>query len=207
MTITSELKGSTFTLYSSANTANTASITIDSSKVMTLGGTNVYFPSVENDLICTITPRTSGTNLASLTEINSTGVYGYEFTNTGTKEVSFMVQLSHLWAEGTAITPHVHWCPSTTNTSNAIINMDYWVANIGETIPSVTPLTANATPSGTAFQHQLTSFGSVSMTNKTASCIFGGRLYRDSTATGDDFTGSMIILGVDIHVKNNRWGL
>lgn len=193
-------------LYSSTNTANTATISIDSSKVLTLGGTNVYLPSQENDLICTITPRTTGTNLATLGEINSTGVYGYQFVNNALKEVSFMVQLSHQWAEGTSVTPHVHWCPSSTNTANVVFGLDYWVANISETIPSANTVTKTATPNGTAYKHQLTAFDAVSMSGKTASCIFGGRLYRDGGSGDDAFTGTCYILGVDLHVSTNRWG-
>ena len=204
MVLTSQLNASTLSLFSSANTANTASITIDDSKVVTLGGTNVYFPLVDDDLICTITPRTSG--IAPLVEINSTGVYAYEFISNATREVSFLVQLSHQWAEGTAVVPHIHWCPSSANTSNAIISLDYWCTNIGETISGVTTISANAVPSGVAFQNQITYFPSVSLTGKTASCIFGGRMYRNPAVANDDFTGDCMILGIDIHVKNSRWG-
>jgi len=166
---------------------------------------NLTLPLLEDDLVCTITPRTGG-NMASAVEINSTGVYGYEFPSNILKEVSFQVQLSHKWKEGSNVVPHFHWCPSTTNTGNAIFNLDYWVVNAGEIITGTTTLTKTTTPSGNAFQHTLTSFGSVAMTGKTASCIFGGRLYRNPTAVGDDFTGTAIILGVDIHVLSDRWG-
>ena len=186
---------STNTLSASGNTS-LANVSISGSLTL---------PSLEDDLICTITPRTGG-NMASIVNINSTGVYGYEFLSNSTKEISFTVQLSHQWEEGTSVTPHFHWCPSTTNTGNAIFHLDYWVANRGEVLPAATPLSVTTTPSGNAYQHQLASFGSVSMTGKTASCIFGGRLYRNPTETGDDFTGEAIVLGVDIHIVKNRWG-
>ena len=206
MTITTELNTNSITLFSSANTSNTAIITLDSnSKEIYLNADNVHFPQVEDDLVCTITPRTTGANLAPLVEINSTGVYGYEFVSSSLKEVSFMVQLNHQWKAGSNVVPHLHWCPSTANTSNVRFSLDYWIASRDTTIPSITTLTANVTPNG-AFKHQYTPFGNVVTTGNTISCIFGGRLYRDPSASGDDFTGDAIILGVDLHVIKNQWG-
>lgn len=173
--------------------------------IVTIGGTNVYFPDQQDDLVCTITPRTGG-SMAPIVNINSTGVYGYEFLSNALREVSFQVQLNHQWKEGSSVIPHFHWVPTTTNTSTAVFSLDYWVVNIGEAIPSVTTVTVNVTPNGTAYKHQLTEFGSVTMTGKTASCIFGGRIYRSGGTGSDAFTGDAIILGVDLHVTRNRWG-
>ena len=102
---------------------------------------NVYLPRLDNDLICTITPRTTGANLAGIVEINGTGVYGYEFPANAIKEVSFQVQLSHQWEPGTNIVPHFHWVASHGDTGNAVFKMDYWCVNFGETIPGATGLT------------------------------------------------------------------
>jgi hypothetical protein len=175
-----------------------------SSGDVVLGGSNVYHPPIEDDLICTIVPR-GGT--ATLSNINGTGVYAYDFDATATSEVSFIVQLSHKWQEGSDVTPHFHWCPDNTNTGNALFKLDYWVVNIGEAVPaSVTTLTQTTAAPGVAWRHTLTSFGAVSMTGKTASCMFGGRLYRVGSDGSDTFTGKAFILGVDLHVKNNRLG-
>jgi hypothetical protein len=168
--------------------------------------TSLALPELENDLICTITQSGVPASFATPTNINNTGIYGFSFGSTTQKDISFQVQLSHQWKEGSDVTPHFHWCTSNTNTNTMVFKLDYWVVNMGEVISGVTTLTQTITPGGVAYKHTLSSLGTVSMTGKTASCIFGGRLYRATADANDTHTGTVYVLGVDLHVKNNRWG-
>lgn len=194
-------------IYGATGTTN---IYLDGSNNLHLGGggnTGTYFADAVDDCVCIIQPRTSGGGVAGLVSVNSTSVYAWEFDSVNSNEISFIVQLPHSWKEGSSVVPHLHWCPSTTNTSNVIFNMDYWVVNMGEAVPSIsTTISKTVTPSGVAFQHGIASFGMVSMTGKRISCLFGGRVYRNPLATGDDFTGSALVLSVDLHIVKNRLG-
>lgn len=173
-----------------------------------LGGTNVAFPRIMDDLICTITPRSaSGNTAASVVNINGTSIYGYEFVSNATREISFCCQLSHQWEEGSAIVPHIHWVPTNNNTGNCIFDMDYWVVNIGEAMPASTRTSVTVAASGVPYKHQIVGYGIIPMTGKTASCIFGARMYRVGGSGLDTFTGNSIVLSVDLHIYSNRMGL
>lgn len=183
-----------------------AVITSNSSNLI-LGGNCVKYTPIMDDAVCIITPRSAtGNTAASLVNINSTSIYGYEFVSNGTREISFCCQLPHTWEEGSSVEPHIHWVPSNSNTGTAVFDMDYWVTNIGEAMPQSQHVSVTVAGRGVAYCHQLTSYGSISMTGKTASCIFGARMYRVGGASNDTFTGSCFVLSVDLHIYNSRTG-
>jgi len=203
----SEIRSNNISIYNTTNTSVSSSIYTDESNNLYVGygATGLFFPPLEDDLYCTITPRTVA-SAAQLVDINSTGVYAYSFVNGLTREINFICQLTHQWQQGSTIEPHIHWCPNNTNTGNVSLTLDYWITNLGQTIASSTrvPLIVNA--DGTPYKHQLASFGEVSAVGKTVSCMFGGKITRLGGSTADSYTGDFFILNVDLHIKKDRWG-
>ena len=166
------------------------------------GTTNVYFPPVSNDLICDIIPGNT-----QLEQIRNTGIYGYRFKPNATNDISFMVQLSHRWKEGSTVTPHIHWCPSNSNTNPIVFTLKYWCVDIGDVIPEMgTSLQTTITPEGGSYRNTISYFDAVPLAGKKASSIFGGTLSRSGGTGGDSFTGDVLVLGIDLHVLDNRLG-
>lgn len=196
--------------YSVAGPTGQENIYLDNINNLHLGGgaTGTYHSEAIDDLIATLIP--AGDNPALITDINNTGVYAYRFPNNSARNLSFTCQLSHMWDAGTRVVPHFHFVGDTASTSNATFELKYWVRSYGNATPSAaitaattTTLTTNVALNGTAYTHQIGSFGAVAMTGNTESCIFGGTLSRP---IGDVYSGDIYVLSIDLHYAKIKLG-
>lgn len=137
------------------------------------------------------------------------GIYLYKFPDGSDKEVFFQVQLPHSYKEGTALEPHVHWAPSSTNAGAVLWKLEYSWANMDAAFGTSTTITGTQAGSGVALQHQLCPINSAAMTGsgKTISSIVACRLYRNGADSGTDtFTGDAFLLSIDFHVEKDSLG-
>jgi hypothetical protein len=205
--MSSELRSNNISVYNTTNSSLSSRIYVDTDNAMHVahGASGLYFPSMEDDLLGMITPRTGGAT-AQITNLNGTGIYTYMFENGSTREISYIAQMPHQWHEGTTIEPHVHYCASNTNTGNVYLQMDYWWCNFGQTIGTPTTIFKVVAANGTAYQHALANLGYIDGTGKSFSSILGMRIARLGGNALDTFTGDFYMLQTDIHVFKNKWG-
>jgi hypothetical protein len=169
-----------------------------------IGASGFYYSPLEQDFYTAIVPRTGG---LAATPANITGnLWGNAFLNNSSNELSFNCQMPHQWigsnGTSTILEPHLHVVCSSAGTANATFTIDLYYMRIGDVVPSVTSVTKNFATSATPLTHQLWSFDSVSVTGGI-SAIIGGSLSRP---TGDDYSGVVYILQIDMHGICNSLG-
>ena len=131
----------------------------------------------------------------------------YQFSATTLQEVEFAIQMPHDWAEGTALHPHVHWAPTTTDTNRVVWGFEYSWANIAATFGASTTLLITNYTGGTAWKHNIHEFSAdIAGTGKTFSSILVCRLFRDATSGSDDYPDAAAFLEFDIHYERNSLG-
>lgn len=136
----------------------------------------------------------------------STGVYTYHFDQNTEEEVFFIVQLPHSWKEGTNIIPHVHWCPTNTNTGSVVWALEYTWADVGDAFGNTSTLTVTDAADGTTNKHQIADLGNIDGTGKTLSSMLICRLYRDAGNGSDTYNADAAALEIDFHYEINTLG-
>lgn len=138
----------------------------------------------------------------------STGVFAYGFDAGTEEELFFAVQIPHDWKEGTAIRPHIHWCPTNTNTGSVSFGLEYTKATNGSAFGNTTILDVQQAGSGTAYEHQIAAWDEISMTGDKISTMLLCRVFRDAGGSlgTDDYNADAVLLEVDFHYKRNDLG-
>lgn len=148
--------------------------------------------------------RPIGSSDPSFSNINSSGIYGWVFTNG--KELHFPgVQLPHSYKEGSSLIPHIHWAPTTTATYTGTWTLDMidWLSvQSGAALNSVTTVTAAFNSSVTAHQIQSQDFSAAfTGTNRKVSSIGLFRLSLSLSAGT-----SCVLAGLDCHILKDSIG-
>jgi len=133
--------------------------------------------------------------------IGGTFTYAFAADNADDESLLFAAQLPHSYKIGTNLRPHIHWSPSTTNTGNAVFELEYTSASIGGTLGATTSITATDAADGTAFKHQLIGFDEIDGSNLGLSSMIICRLTRLGTDSADTFTGKAFVLEFDFHFE------
>lgn len=134
----------------------------------------------------------------------STGVYVLGFDGAGAQdeEVFFAAQIPHTWREGTAIEPHVHWCPSDGSSGNVRWGLEYTVQSVNGTFGNTTIIYVNDAADETAYKHQIADLGSISMAGHTISAMLICRLFREATDAADTYNNQdALLLEFDFHFQ------
>ena len=139
------------------------------------------------------------------------GLYFYAFEDeavAGNEEELFgSIQMPHGWKQGSAIEPHLHFsvtASSGTGNDTVVFGLEYSCAAIGGTMPVTT--TVKSTTTVTApYGHAYADFPMITPPSGL-STVCGFRLYRNSSATADNFTGDVYAFEVDFHVLRNTLG-
>lgn len=141
----------------------------------------------------------------------SPGIFAYAFDNNTEEELFFIVQLPHQWKEGTSIEPHIHWsAKSDVGATKVRWGLEYTWSNIGEVFGATqiiygdTPIPPVGTVS--AYEHAITSLGTISATGKTVSSMLICRIFRDADHSGDTFGADAFLLEIDFHLEIDALG-
>lgn len=127
-------------------------------------------------------------------------------------EVHFEIQMSHTWAEGTNIYPHVHWCPVTTEAGNVVWQLEYTWASIDGTFGAPGNMASAATAAGgTAWVHKMTDLleggnNYISGAGHKISSMLVCRLHRNAGSGSDTLTEKVAFLEFDLHFQVNSAG-
>jgi len=140
----------------------------------------------------------------------SQGVFCHWFDATAEEELYFSVQIPHSWVEGSSIYPHVHWVTAhDLGTTKVVWGLEYTESSITGSFGNTTILTAKdclGACVGTAGEHLVTPFTSISMTGSKVSSMLICRIFRDATSGDDDFTHDAGLLEIDFHYEVNTPG-
>ena len=136
----------------------------------------------------------------------SVGVFAFQFDKASEEQIHFVAQLPHTWREGTDIRPHVHWCPTDTDTGAVVWGLEYSWSNIGSVFGNSTLVTATQAGSGATHDHHMIEFDAISATDKTHSGILLCRLYRKAADAADTYDNDAALLEIDFHYEIDRLG-
>jgi len=137
------------------------------------------------------------------------------------QDIVFTVQMPHGWKEGSAIFPHVHWTtgrldPDDGNLTDSPVPgatrvtwaLEYTWTKVGDVFPGSTTITGTtvAIPNGATldlYEHVITPLGTsgIAGTGQTLSSMLVCRLYRNSSAGSDDYSGDAGLLEIDFHYQ------
>lgn len=136
-------------------------------------------------------------------------LYSWYFSNTGTNNLYFEMQMPHSW-DGTTIYPHIHWCPTTTGTGSVRWILEYSWADITDTFGASATFNMDSTISTSSqWKHTIASNAS-GLTPSTSqdgiSTMMVCRLYRVGGGTGDTYAASASLLAIDFHYRINTVG-
>jgi hypothetical protein len=132
-------------------------------------------------------------------------VYGFDGAATS-EQVYFAIQLPHSYKEGTDITPHVHWTPTTADAGNVKWFLEYSWANTSVAFAAPTTITVTQAAGGTAWVQNKAFFSSISGAGKTISSMLICRLYRNPADAADTYEHDATLLEFDFHFEQDTLG-
>lgn len=150
-----------------------------------------------------------GSTAPSLKAFGPSGnLKAYAFVGTGVRveECHFAVQLAHSYQEGTTISPHVHWTPSTTDAGDVRWYLDYSWASINGTFGAPQTLDVIQAAGGTAWVHKVGEFPDIVGTGQGISSCLMCRLYRNPADGSDTYEADAFLVQVDIHFIKDTIG-
>lgn len=222
--------GSSVTLNGSSLQINGSGLSINFSNANTwvgaqtftgaiLGSDGVNFSQFESDGTLVFNGNATVWNELTFpaTSLNTSEVetaMPYDTTNIGlsaepddTEETAVIVHMPHSWKVGSAIYPHIHWDPTTTNAGNVLWRIKYKWTNIGSTeAGSFTTLNLLQTANGTAFKQQEADFSSISGAGKTMSSILTIIIQRVGDDVTDNYTGNALFKEFDMGYEMDTVG-
>lgn len=150
----------------------------------------------------------AGAASPDLIAVNGTVLQVRAFDGGATTEELFgVIELPHSYREGSDITAHVHWMPTTTGAGNVKWNIDYQWVNAGDTYANtVTTVSATAAASTTAWDGTNTDIATITGTGKTISSHFMFRLYRNPADVADTYADDAALIVFGLHIEGDTIG-
>lgn len=133
------------------------------------------------------------------------------FRNNQSDELHFVYQMSHAWAPGTAVRPHLHVMPlaNAVGTQTASFSGYYVFVHHGVAVPALsgwTPFSAPLSISATdAYVPSILNLGLITppATILESDMLF---LYVVRDGTGDAYGGDVAVLSADVHYQMQKLG-
>jgi hypothetical protein len=123
--------------------------------------------------------------------------------------IAGVAQMPHNWLRGTAIRPHIHWCPTTTGSGNVYWRFEYEIQSVGGTFTGYgSPINTLDAADGTAEKHQIHNLYTTElvMTVIKESSIMKLRISRVGNDGTDDYPAVARLLEFDIHYRVGKPG-
>jgi len=140
----------------------------------------------------------------------SQGVFTYWFDKAAEEELYFSCQLPHSW-DGTAISPHIHWIPKTTDASAVQTvrwGIEYCWADINAVFGDTSIIYGLSANTLVADTHMITDFADITPTadQNGISSMLLCRVFRDATSGSDSYDYDAGLLEVDFHFRKDTAG-
>lgn len=130
------------------------------------------------------------------------GVWGVALTNAQLDIVYGAVEIPHSFKQNTSLEAHVHWSPSSTNTGEAVFNLEYTLAPMDGTFGTTTTITCTQAGSGTINKHQYATCTPLIPVTNIGSIL----AFAFSRPTGDAFTGDAFVHSIGFHYEKDTIG-
>lgn len=163
--------------------------------------------TIWNDINLTISSLAGGAAVPVSVLLPGTSLLIKAFSATGpTESAHGSLELLHDYKEGSNIVPHVHWCPTSTNTGNVLWQLEYAWINRDGTIASSTLTTVLAASAAVIGREQRVSFPAISGAGKTIGSRFVFTLYRDGSAGTDTYPDAAGVFDFGVHYEIDTIG-
>lgn len=123
-----------------------------------------------------------------------------------TEQLYGSIEALHAWKEGTAISFHIHWAPTTANTGNVKWQLEVTIADGNGTFGAPTTLDVTAAAGGTAWVHKLSAFPDVSGTGYHIGAIGVFRLFRNPSDAADTYPDDAVVMSIGVHYQRDTPG-
>ena len=130
-----------------------------------------------------------------------------------TELIYAMAQMPHSWAEGSTISPHVHWTKTTSASGDVAWQVRYKLFPIGEVGDAnwtdggiASTAVDGTTDSDTANQHLISAWDDIDMTGQTLSCCVLFEVSRVGGNAADTYGADARLLEFDVHYEIDSFG-
>lgn len=154
--------------------------------------------------------KTAGSSVPTWTTYRD-GIKGFAFAPTGGDEIWISFHINHDFKVGTAIYPHVHWSPNTTNTGTVRWGMEYTVAkghqqsNFGASNTIYVEQTVGSANQYGHYIAEASDGDAISSSELEVDALVLMRIFRDGSHVNDTFPDSVFGFFVDLHVQVDRF--
>lgn len=134
------------------------------------------------------------------------GIYGFRFDAGSADEVHGAFEIPHDYKEGSNLTVHVHYSPTTTNTGNIVFGFEHSHANDAAVFPaSSAPTNTPIAASGVINKLARVNIVELSGAGYKIGDIIAFRFFRQNGGT-DTFTGNVFVHSIGIHYECDTVG-
>lgn len=138
------------------------------------------------------------------------GIYANSFKPNLLNEAWVYFHISHSYAAGTVMYPHVHWTTIGTDTGVVRWGIEYTVAKgyNQQAFPATTTVYVEQAASGVPYQHMITEvslLNAIPSTNLEIDGLILVRVFRDALHANDTCTDNAFGLFVDIHYQKAQF--
>jgi len=132
---------------------------------------------------------------------------GYLMDPATTETLLIIAQMPHSWKLESAIVPHVHWMPTSTNTGAVLWRLEYKWVNINGTTPGAwSTVDVLASADGVVGKHFISRFPEISGAGKGMSSLLSMKLSRIGGNASDTYTADALLKEFDIHYEIDTIG-
>lgn len=138
------------------------------------------------------------------------GVHAWQFAADDLNEIWISFHITHEYAAGTVIYPHIHW--STTGTDTGVVRwgIEYTVAKgyDRDTFPATTTIYLEQAASGTPYRHMIAEASpaqAIPATHLEVDSVVLVRVFRDGAHANDTCTDPAFGLFCDLHFQKSSF--
>jgi len=163
--------------------------------------------TVFNDINLSANALGTGASSPSKAAIASTTIRTYAFNGTATAdELHGSFEIPHSYKEGSNLSFHVHWMPTTAGAGDVKWQLEYFWINEGGTASTSDTVSITTTAGGTAWVEKISTFADISGASKTSQGRFAFRIFRDPSDVADTYGDSAALLDVGVHFEEDTIG-
>lgn len=133
----------------------------------------------------------------------------YGFNGSGSMPVEAMYgafEFLHSYKEGSDISIHVHWCPTSANSGDVKWQLEYSWADMNATFPALSTTSVTQAAGGTAWATKIASFPTITGTGKHIGSAINFRLFRDPGDSADTYADDAGLLCIGVHFQKDTLG-
>lgn len=124
----------------------------------------------------------------------------------GVEQVCSCREIQHDYKEGTDITPHIHWYPTTTDAGNVVWQLEYLIVRGGVIVGGSTTITVTQAAGGTAWLQKRADWTAIDGADLKIGDQIHFRLFRDYTHESDTYEFDAAVATFGFHYQVDSLG-